>query len=138
MTTKTKNVKGESSTPASVKSNNDVAKAAKIAEPIAKEAEKVLKEAKVIPMVSVQDRFDRLEQFQALERRHVSIKGKSQQLKVLRKANDSTGAEISIQANSEKITLNNAAIVEEVLELLDAKLEALHEKTEREVLEFVI
>ena len=133
-----KNEKGKTATTEKKKSTTTTKSIAKIAEPIVKEAEKTLKETPVVSMVSVQDRFDRLEQFQALERKHVAIKAKSQQLKVLRKANDGTRATIRVEANSEAVVLSDSNLIDEVLNLLDTRLEALNVETEKEVLEFVI
>lgn len=99
------------------------------------EAKSVTRE---LPKMTVEERFNKLEEFQALQVRHSKIKAKHQSLKVLKRSNDTLGAEISISAGSEEITLNNGAIVSEVLDLLTKKLEALNTETENEVLSFVI
>lgn len=124
MTTKTKEVKklnGEKTTPK-----------------VGQDAKTIANAANEMVQTTVEERFNKLEEFQALERKHTRIKAKHQSLKVLKRSNDTMGAEITISAGSEEITLNNGAIVAEVLDLLADKLEKLNEETEREVLTFVI
>jgi hypothetical protein len=138
MTTKTKEVqkvKGESAKPINGAETNNRAEVKEIAKQAASIAESVTRNA---PKMTVEERFNKLEEFQALQMKHSKIKAKNQSLKVLRRSNDTLGAEISITAGSEEITLNNAFIVGEVLELLSGKLEKLNEQTENEVLNFVI
>lgn len=131
METKTKESKNQTNGKAKVEPKAK-------AKEIAGAAEAIVKSAKALPMVSVEERFNKLEEFQALQRKHEKIKKKFQSLKVLKRSNDTMGAEISISAGSEEITLNNGAIVEEVLTLLSVKLEKLNAETEKEVLDFVI
>ena len=124
MTTKTKEVKklnGEKTTPK-----------------VGQDAKAIANAASELVQTTVEERFNKLEEFQALQRKHEKIKAKNQSLKVLKRSNDSLGAEITISAGSEEISLNNAALVGEVLDLLSGKLEAISQETEKEVLTFVI
>ncbi len=124
MTTKTKEVKklnGEKPTPKVGQDSKTIANA-----------------ASELVQMTVDERFNKLEEFQALQVKHTKIKAKFQSLKVLKRSNDSLGAEITIAAGSEEISLNNASIVGEVLELLSGKLEAISQEIEKEVLTFVI
>jgi predicted HicB family RNase H-like nuclease len=124
MTVKTKEVKkknGEKPTPK-----------------VGQDSKTMKKAASELVQMTVEERFNKLEEFQALERKHSKIKAKNQSLKVLKRSNDSLGAEITISAGSEEISLNNAALVGEVLDLLSGKLDEISKETENEVLSFVI
>lgn len=85
MTTKTKEVpQGKSATPTKSAENKEVKVIAKDASAITQEADMIVESAKVIPLVRVEDRFSKLEEFQALQRKHGAIKGKFQSLMVFR------------------------------------------------------
>jgi hypothetical protein len=127
MTTKAKGKEVKTATPKNGSINQK-------AEDLKEKAAEIARKAQL----TVEERFNKLEEFQALERKHSKIKAKHQSLKVLKRSNDTMGAEICISAGSEEIRLNNATIVEEVLSLLSEKLEKLNEETENEVLNFVI
>lgn len=137
MTVKTKEVKkGKTATPTKSGETNTVMNVAKEAATLAERVNKTVEKSGIEREVRVEDRFSKFQEFQALQGKHERIQKKFQSLKVLRRSNDTMGAEICISAGSEEIRLNNGDVITEVLDLLNAKLQALHAETEKEVLNF--
>lgn len=115
----------------------DAEKMAANTEAAVKEAETVMKE--LSQETTVAERFEKMELLAALRDRHGRIKGKFQDLRKLKAANDGTTTLITVRAADDvAISLSDTDLINEVINMLDGRLCVKLEETEREVLELTV
>jgi hypothetical protein len=93
---------------------------------------------KMLTMARASDRLGKFEQFQKLGERFEFLKEKDKELKSFTISQDGTVAKISLECQGAKVMISNSAIIEKVVEVCQKELDVLLDKTEKEVLEFVI
>lgn len=111
-------------------------------EPAKHEPAAVTTTAPALPMVAnvrPADRFARAEQFARLKGKYDFLKKRSDELEAFKMSDDGSNSTITINsANGDKITLNNADVIQEVVKLCGNVLGKLLSDAENEVLTFEI
>ncbi len=98
-----------------------------------------LEKFKPTPILSADERIERIRHFDALSERYKFLKNKSNDLKMFDAGNDKTNAKVNLEnAQGFKFTVQNSNVIDKVTATMRAELNVLLIEAESEILTFEI
>ncbi|MAR57251.1 MAG: hypothetical protein CMM93_08720 [Rickettsiales bacterium] len=103
------------------------------------ELKKATDKVEAILNPTAEKRINKLETLQILSEKYKAVKEKTDDLTNYRASNDDTQARMEFKAqNGYSFSISNNAVIEEVLNVVENKLFAMLEKSEKEIIDFQI